>query len=89
MPFCGVRKKAIDECDELKPSTVSNIIRRERVRRASNGLVKKRGQMQKLSPRSLRLFRKYVVRNCFEPLFVIVARFSADVKILLSESTGR
>ena len=37
----------------------------------------------------LRLFRRYVVRNCFEPLDAIVARFNSLNGISISKSTAR
>ena len=81
MSCLGVRKKVITEYYKLKPSTVSNIIRR--LRKNSSAIQKKRGLKEKLLPKSLRLFQRYAVRYCFEPLHVVVARFSAETKILL------
>ncbi len=86
---CGLRHEAIVEYYKLKPSTVSNVIRIQRVQRAYNGIAKKRGRKQKLSHRSLHQFWRCVVQNCCEPFCVIVALFSADTKIQLSESTDR
>ena len=43
MSCCAVRNKAIVEYYKLKPSTESNIIRRERKRRATTGIKKKTG----------------------------------------------
>ncbi len=87
MSCLGVRNKAIAQYYKLKPFIVSNIIRRERC--ASKTIVKKKGRKQKLSSRSMRLFHKYVVQFRFEPLYVIVSKFSASTGIHISESTGR
>ena len=34
------------------------------------------------------MFRNYVISNCFEPLFVILAKFGCDTGITMSVSTG-
>ena len=85
----GLRNKGIADYYKLEPSTVQNIIRIDRKRRESAAVTKKKGRKQKLSERSLRMFKKYVVQNCFEPTYAIVAHFSADTDIKISESTGR
>ena len=37
----------------------------------------------------MRLFKKYVLSNCFESLYVIVAPFNVTKGLKLSESTGK
>ena len=87
MSCSGVRNKVIAEYYKLKPSTVSKKIRR--LRNNSSAIQKKRGPKERLSPRGLRLFQRYTVRYCFEPLNLVVARFSAETKISISQRTGR
>ncbi len=47
------------------------------------------GRPLKLSERSIRLFKKYVVNNCIEPLHVIVTRFYDTTEFNISESTAK
>ena len=72
----------------MPKSTVSSII--SRFKRASKTKsIRKRGRPRKLSQRGMRLLRKYLLDYCFDPLFVILGRFSAHTKITLSGRTGR
>ena len=68
-------------------STISKIIRQEK--QASAVVKKKMGRPRKLSERGMRLFKTYVLSNCFESLYAIVARFNVTMGLKLSESIGK
>ena len=87
--YCvGVLPKDICAYYGLARKTVSAIIRRLR---SSNGksTVRKQGRPKKLSERGMRLFHKYLLANCFDPLHVIVAKFNTYTGLELSERSGR
>ena len=79
--------KSIAEHYKMKRPTVSNVIRRYKNNTVGNK--KKMGRKPKLSERGMRLLKKYVLQNCFEPLYVITARFNAATKLQLSINTTR
>lgn len=81
----GVRNKDITAYYKLKPFSVSNLIRRTR----SKAINKERGRKWKLALLGLRLFQRYAAKYCFDPLYAVVAKFSAETKMTISESTGR
>ncbi len=37
----------------------------------------------------MRLLQKYILDNCFNPLYIIAAKFNATTKLHFSESTVR
>ncbi len=83
MSFVGVRNKDIAEHYKMSRSTISYVI--SRLKKAnSSGIKKKMGRKRKLSERGIRLLQKYVLGNCFDPLYVITARFNAATKLSLS-----
>ena len=87
--YCiGVLVLDISKYYGMKRPTVSNIIRREKQKKLQVTM-KKRGRNRKLSERGMRLFRNYVLDNCFDPLYVIVTKFNATTGLQLSERTGR
>lgn len=72
----GVRETEIAKRYKTKQPTVSNKIRR--LRNAEKSTTKKKtGKNSKLSGRSTRLFRKYIIDNCYEPLYNIVDKFNS------------
>ncbi len=87
MKKAGMRVGHIARYYDMPPSTVSNVTRR--FKQSNNTTMKKRGPKFKLSSRSLRLFRNYVVSNRWDPLYAIVARFTANTGIKLHENTAR
>ncbi len=87
MSCIGVRICDIAVYYNMSRSTVSNVIRR--LRNASTVHKKKMGRKAKLNERGMRLFRKYVMENRFEALYVILARFKEATGVSLSEQTGR
>ena len=85
--YCvGVRIRDIAEYYRIPRSTVSCIVRRYKQPKKT---IVKQGRPKKLSVRGLRLFKKYVLENCFESLHVIVARFNSYTGLNLSERSGR
>ena len=86
--WIGVRVTDIAKHYEIKQLTVSNIIRR--LRNATKKTTeKKMGRPCKLSDRSMRLFKKYVTNNCYDPLYTIGAKFNETTGLIISERTGR
>ena len=47
------------------------------------------GKPRKLSKRGMRSFKKYVLNNCFEPLYVIVSRFNIITGLEINESIAK
>ena len=88
MKTASLRVKDIADYCSMPRSTVSNIVRWYNNEKHLHEM-KKRGRKFKLPPCALRMFRNYVVSNCFDPLFVIVRKFAYDTGIKLSVSTGR
>ncbi len=84
--YCvGVRVNAICKHYKMKQTTVSNIIRRNKKSKPNN----KMGRPSRLSPRGMPLLQRYLLDNCFDPLYTIVAKFNATTKLHLSESRVR
>ena len=88
MRKAGMKVGLIAKHYRMHHSTVSNIIRRYNSA-STTATMKKRGRKFTLTARALRLFRNYVVQNCFDPLYVIVAKFSATTGIQMCERTGQ
>ncbi len=72
----------------MKQPTVSNIIRRLRTTNLKP-LRKKTGRKRKLSKRGMRLLRRYILDNKFEPLYTIAARFNDSTGLSLPDPTVR
>ena len=51
--------------------------------------MKRREWNRELSDLGMRLFRNYVLDNCSDSLYFIVAKFNATTGLQLSEFTGR
>ena len=84
----GVKQCQIVAHYNMPKSTVPSMI--SRFKRASKTKsIKKQGRPRKLFQRGMRMLRKYLLDYCFDPLYVILGRFSAQTKITLSERTGR
>ena len=88
--FCiGVGVTDVDKHYKMEQPTVSNILRRFRDKGNNGSKIKKMGCPCKLSGRGMRVFKKYVSDNCFDPLYTIVAKFSENSGIQISERSGR
>lgn len=55
----------------------------------ANKIVRKQVCPKKLSARGMRLFRKYVIEYCYEPLYVLVTQFSMYTGFYPGEGSGR
>ena len=78
----GVRTIDMSKHFKMPYSTVCNVIRRYKSIRVTEK--KKIGRRRELLPRGMRLQQKYVTEFCFEPLYVITARFNACTKLQIS-----
>ncbi len=87
MSCVGVKHVDIAEYYSLKKCTVSNILRR--IRNGSKNTVKKRGRKRKLSACGMRLYQRYILEGCFDPLYVIVGRFNETTSLQISVRTAR
>ncbi len=87
MTCIGVRNCDIAKYYKVHQSTISKIIRHQKL--ASTIVKKKMGRPRKLSERGMLVFKKYILSNCFESLYVIAARFNATSGLELSESTAK
>ena len=85
MSCVEVRHVDIARYYKIHKSSVSHIIRKFR----TGHVATKRGRKQKLSERGMRLFHKYVLEYCFEPLYVIFSRFSEATGLKFHKNTGR
>ena len=87
--YCiDVRVKDIAEYCCMKQPTVSNIFRRLRTINMKP-VQKKMGRKPKLSERGMRLLRRYILDNKFEPLYTIAARFNDSIGLNLLARTVR
>lgn len=87
MKIPGMRFKDIAAFYSMSPYTASNIIKR--CNRDNVEQVKKKSIRFKLSFRAIRMYRNYVISNCFDPLFVIVAKFLHDTDFIMIVSLRR
>lgn len=87
MSCIGVNNRNIADYYMMHPSTISKTIKQQKV--ASTVVKKKMGRPVKLSHRNIRMFKKYILTNCFEPLYVIVNRFNITSCIKISISTAK
>ena len=88
MRNAGMRVGRIAKFYHMVPSTDSNIIRRSKLE-STTTTMQKRGRKLKLSVRSIRLFCKYVIENRFDPLHIIVDKFSSYTGIQIHQNTAR
>ena len=87
MSCLGIKNVDIAKYYKLHQSTISKVIQ---CYKSPLTVQKKRsGRKRKLSDQGMRMFQKYVLRNRFEPLHVILARFKTHTGFQLSECTGR
>ena len=87
MSLLGVRNCEIALHHHVHRSTVSHIIRQQRITKKT--CIKKRGCKRKSSERGLHLFHRYVRDYCFEPLYIVLARFKTTTGMELCTSTGK
>ncbi len=84
----GVRSVDIAKYYKMSRSIVSRVLSRLR-KEATVKKSKKVGRKQKLTERGMRLLNKYVIHNCFEPIYVIAARFNKATSLNLCVKTIR
>ena len=88
MSCIGVSTNDIAKFYKMPKSTVSTIVRRLSIPSRERNVAKP-GRRGKLTERGTRLLKKYVLQNCFEPLYVITRQFNETHKLHLSVSTIR
>ena len=87
MSCVGVRVSDIAAYYGMPRSTVSNIIRRKS--KSSTKVIRKPGPKRNLSDRSMRLFQRYVIQNCFKSLHTILALFYESTGVNLGLCNGK
>ncbi len=88
MSVVGVRNKDIAYHYSMTAPTVLNIIYGFKKRNKTTKM-KNMERKHKLTDRGMRVLQRYILANCFEPLYVTTCRFNEGTRLQLSIPTVR